>query len=41
MKSHHARTPPDVSADFRKLEGMISQEDVLNRYKLVEREEEE
>jgi CIC family chloride channel protein len=25
-------------ADFRKLEGVISQEDVLNRYKLVERE---
>lgn len=26
-------------ADFRKLEGVISQQDVLNRYKLVEREE--
>ena len=28
-------------ADFRKLEGVISQQDVLNRYKLVEREERE
>jgi len=27
-------------ADFRKLEGVISQQDVLDRYKLVEREEE-
>jgi chloride channel protein, CIC family len=26
-------------ADFRKLEGVISQQDVLNRYKLVERED--
>lgn len=26
-------------ADFRKLEGVISQPDVLNRYRLVEREE--
>jgi chloride channel protein, CIC family len=39
---HEAPLLPVVSrADFRKLEGVISQEDVLNRYKLVEREDEE
>jgi CIC family chloride channel protein len=33
-----ALVPVINRADFRKLEGVISQEDVLNRYKLVERE---
>lgn len=39
---HEAPLLPVVNrADFRKLEGMISQEDVLNRYKLVERDDED
>ncbi len=38
---HEAPLLPVLNrADFRKLEGVISQEDVLNRYKLVERDEE-
>jgi CIC family chloride channel protein len=37
---HEAPLLPVVHrADFRRLEGVISQQDVLNRYKLVEREE--
>jgi hypothetical protein len=39
---HEAPLLPVVNrADFRKLEGVISQEDVLNRYKLVERQDED